>query len=362
MPGGDCCNRTSYPYYIPGYEGKVTGLKFHVGNTYSQGTHQMIMQNDRIDSRAMARPVFPDPCVGHQVELRSRLHMLQGEIDPNPCKNAEWNIRNKFCVDRPKVTCPPRLQKMNQHGYLSRLSVYQNPELGVVACKAANTYPCKERAPSQKPFWQEYEDIVPTDPFLEYPPECRHLRLPKLKYKTTSCWDDEFILPIECYNDYCREGYIKPPSVCECLPLDPRRNDEDIKYYRIERDPKRFGLPYFKDPTNPHRYFKSGYTGHVPTLKFRIGDSFAVETRKALNRFTGNYLNPHLLDKCPVYIDPLQYCDKTDYFKKLCDRRKSYDGHFHEKPIRDRLKPVFDPKNCLPPVTNDPYPICIQQN
>jgi len=57
------------------------------------------------------------------------------------------------------------LQKNNQHGYLSRLSVYQSPDLGVLACKATNTTPCKERAPSGKPFFQEYEDITNYDPF-----------------------------------------------------------------------------------------------------------------------------------------------------------------------------------------------------
>lgn len=62
-------------------------------------------------------------------------------------------------------------------------------------------------------------------------------------------------------------GYICPPKICECLPLDARKKDEDINYYRIERDPTEFTLPYFADPSNPFRYFKSHYTGHVPTMK-----------------------------------------------------------------------------------------------
>lgn len=93
--------------------------------------------------------------------------------------------------------------------------------------------------------------------------------------------------------------------------------------------------------------------------------------------------------RCPVWIDPEQYCDQTDYYKYVtlnkfrrcecvlffiisytnsffdrlfCKPRKTYDGHFHEKPIRDRLKPIFDPKDCLPPYRNEPMPLCIQQN
>jgi hypothetical protein len=116
-------------------------------------------------------------------------------------------------------------------------------------------------------------------------------------------------------------------------------------------------------------------------------------TRRALNRFTVNYMTAHLKEKCPVWIDPEQYCDKTDYFKydsysscqtifksigmnrsyycylgfiqlfrMFCKPRRTYDGHFLEKRLRDRLKPIFDPKDCLPPYINDPLPICIQPN
>lgn len=45
-----------------------------------------------------------------------------------------------------------------------------------------------------------------------------------------------------------------------------------------------------------------------------------------------------------------------------CKPRKTYDGHFHEKRIRDRLKPIFNPKDCIPPYTNDPIALCIQSN
>lgn len=360
----DCCNNTRYPYHIPGYNGQVPGMKYEAGNTYSKATHEMLTKNLLAPGPKGRRPpVYADPCRSHEADLRARFHLLQGNIDPDPCKGTDWNARNRFCAEKPVFDCPPKLQKFNQHGYLSRLSVYQSPDLGVMACKASNTEPCGARAPSGKPFMKEYEDITGYDPFQEYDPECRHLRLPNLKYKTESCWDEDFILPIECLADYCRLGYVRKPSLCECLPLDPRRDDKDIKYYRHEPDPNRFQIPYFADPTNANRYFIPGYTGHVPTERFRIGDAFANITRKALNRFTPNYMTPHLLERCPVYIDGLQYCDKTDYFSKYCDHRKSYDGHFHEKPIRDRLKPVFDPKKCpqFGP-TNEPHPICIQPN
>jgi hypothetical protein len=119
-------------------------------------------------------------------------------------------------------------------------------------------------------------------------------------------------------------------------------------------------MPLFKDPTNPYRWFKSGYAGHVPTERFRIGDVYPTSTKKALNRFTVNYITPHLSEKCPVYIDPQQSCDPTDYFACFCDRRRSYDSHFHPEHIRARLKNRFDPQCCMPPCENNPLPICIQ--
>ncbi|CAL8100436.1 unnamed protein product [Orchesella dallaii] len=361
-----CSNATRDPYQIPGYNGFVPGHMGEVGFTFSRGTHE-VMRN-RGPGGGQYRPCPKgcgtlDPCADHGRDLRARLHLLQGEIDPNPCMGMDAG--SKFCVPRPSVTCEPKLKRNNQHGYLSRLSVYhsgKNDSFGVTACRASNTFPCKEAAPSNRPFWREFEDLTNYDPFKEYDPECRHLRLPKLKYNHESCWDEDYYLPEDCYEDYRKHGYICPPKVCECLPLDARKKDEDVKYYRIERDPNEFILPYFADPSNRLRYFKPRYTGHVPTMKFRNGEPFAVQSKNALNGFTNLYMTSHLKSRCPVWIDPEQYCDGTDYYKLFCKPRKTYDGHFHEKPIRDRLKPIFDAKDCIPPYLNEPMPLCIQRN
>lgn len=74
-------------------------------------------------------------------------------------------------------------------------------------------------------------------------------------------------MPVECYEDFRKHGYIRSPVKSECLPLDARKEDKDVKYYRHETDPSRLILPYFADPTHELRYFVRGYTGHVPTLK-----------------------------------------------------------------------------------------------
>ncbi|KAL3041594.1 hypothetical protein OYC64_019722 [Pagothenia borchgrevinki] len=45
------------------------------------------------------------------------------------------------------------------------------------------------------------------------------------------------------------------------------------------------GKPYFMDDDNPHKYFKTGFTGHVPTSRFLIGKGFPITTNQALIQF-----------------------------------------------------------------------------
>ncbi|XP_028458439.1 LOW QUALITY PROTEIN: ciliary microtubule inner protein 2B [Perca flavescens] len=43
--------------------------------------------------------------------------------------------------------------------------------------------------------------------------------------------------------------------------------------------------PYFMDDDNPHKYFISGFTGHVPKSRFLIGKGFPITTNQALIQF-----------------------------------------------------------------------------
>uniref|UniRef100_A0A8C6UJU2 Ciliary microtubule inner protein 2B n=1 Tax=Neogobius melanostomus TaxID=47308 RepID=A0A8C6UJU2_9GOBI len=45
------------------------------------------------------------------------------------------------------------------------------------------------------------------------------------------------------------------------------------------------GRPYSMDDNNPHKYFISGFTGHVPKARFLIGNGYPTTTKKALIQF-----------------------------------------------------------------------------
>ncbi|XP_068429953.1 ciliary microtubule inner protein 2B [Clinocottus analis] len=45
------------------------------------------------------------------------------------------------------------------------------------------------------------------------------------------------------------------------------------------------GKPYFMDDDNPHKYFISGFKGHVPKSRFLIGKGFPITTNQALVQF-----------------------------------------------------------------------------
>ncbi|KAK5851940.1 hypothetical protein PBY51_023452 [Eleginops maclovinus] len=45
------------------------------------------------------------------------------------------------------------------------------------------------------------------------------------------------------------------------------------------------GKPYFMDDDDPHKYFTSGFTGHVPKSRFLFGKGFPITTNQALIQF-----------------------------------------------------------------------------
>ncbi|XP_040915175.1 protein FAM166B [Toxotes jaculatrix] len=45
------------------------------------------------------------------------------------------------------------------------------------------------------------------------------------------------------------------------------------------------GKPYFLEDDNPHKYFISGFTGHVPKSRFLIGKGYPITTNQALIQF-----------------------------------------------------------------------------
>ncbi|XP_026153694.1 ciliary microtubule inner protein 2B isoform X2 [Mastacembelus armatus] len=45
------------------------------------------------------------------------------------------------------------------------------------------------------------------------------------------------------------------------------------------------GNPYFMEDDNPHKYFISGFTGHVPKSRFLIGKGYPITTNQALIQF-----------------------------------------------------------------------------
>ena len=58
-----CCNKTLVPYHIPGYAGDVPGTRFESGNTFSKGTHELLVKNVLNNAPKGPRPgVWPDPC------------------------------------------------------------------------------------------------------------------------------------------------------------------------------------------------------------------------------------------------------------------------------------------------------------
>ncbi|XP_033501876.2 ciliary microtubule inner protein 2B [Epinephelus lanceolatus] len=66
-------------------------------------------------------------------------------------------------------------------------------------------------------------------------------------------------------------------------PLTPISNK--VFSYRPLKSFTPTARPYFMDDDNPHKYFISGFTGHVPKSRFLIGKGFPITTNQALIQF-----------------------------------------------------------------------------
>ncbi|XP_072310029.1 ciliary microtubule inner protein 2B [Eucyclogobius newberryi] len=81
---------------------------------------------------------------------------------------------------------------------------------------------------------------------------------------------------IHNYNSHLSENYRLSP------PLTAINTGINIKpsapFIPMER-------PYFMDDKNPHKYFISGFTGHVPKARFLNGKSYPITTNQALRQF-----------------------------------------------------------------------------
>ncbi|XP_068561892.1 ciliary microtubule inner protein 2B [Cebidichthys violaceus] len=99
----------------------------------------------------------------------------------------------------------------------------------------------------------------------------------------------------EFYQD--RRGKIQQPSTD--LPAVVNYNNQQFERPRscltaisnkeiTNRPLKSFtptGEPYLMDDENPHKYFISGFTGHVPTSRFLFGKGYPISTNQALIQF-----------------------------------------------------------------------------
>ncbi|XP_029941489.1 ciliary microtubule inner protein 2B [Salarias fasciatus] len=60
---------------------------------------------------------------------------------------------------------------------------------------------------------------------------------------------------------------------------------DDVFTYKPLKSFAPLGKPYAMEDENPHKYFISGFTGHVPKARFLIGKGYPVTTNEALIRF-----------------------------------------------------------------------------
>ncbi|XP_040013937.1 protein FAM166B [Xiphias gladius] len=58
-----------------------------------------------------------------------------------------------------------------------------------------------------------------------------------------------------------------------------------VIHYKPLKSFDHIGKPYFMEDDNPHKYFISGFTGHVPKCRFLIGKGYPITTNQALIQF-----------------------------------------------------------------------------
>lgn len=268
------------PHFIPGYTGFCPQYKYRLGNTYGTTTHKVLLDptvhhsqklvlSDRtVDDYYIYRPPARDIEIVNERQGHSiyRHPMIPGYEGFVPTEHAQFGQRYS-------VQATEALSAFEKAQTLNRIAQRQIAKIGYLQDNQWDPKTLEDKELTQTQFKL---------PLLEVQPECG------ARY---------------------REMLVTE------APLTP---------------PKQSESPYFSDNSDPEKYLKSGFTGHVPFGYASFGKTNKALTHSTLCDFTNNYKKRLSNEWAPVQIDrpvPPALSQPSEIYQKHIGQLPNYTGH-----------------------------------
>ncbi|KAJ3641697.1 hypothetical protein Zmor_028179 [Zophobas morio] len=270
------------PHFIPGYTGFCPQYKYRIGDTYGTTTHKLLL----------------DPTVHHaeKLVLSDRLADDYQVVRP---PQRDIDIVNARAVTNDTIYKHPIIP--GYEGFVPREHNLMGQRFTVQATEALAEFEKLQSADKQA--LHELLRIGAVQDAKWYPNTLSDRELTSTQFK----------LPLTDVRPECA-GILRNLPQVEA-PLTPPRHSPS---------------PYFMDNTDPEKYFKKGFAGHVPFGYAAFGKTNEAMTNSTLCDFTSNYRKRLSTEWAPVTIsraDPPLLIKPTEIYHKHIGQLPNYGGH-----------------------------------
>ncbi|XP_044730261.1 UPF0605 protein CG18335-like [Chrysoperla carnea] len=270
------------PHFVPGYTGFCPQFKYRVGDTYGHTTHKLLL----------------DPSVSHS----EKLVLSDRTVDD-------------YQVFRP----PPRDVDIVDARFRYNDAIYKHP----LVPGYEGFVPREHGRFGQRFTVQATEGLASFERKQQEERESNN-QLIKLGALQDGRWEPA---PIE------DKALVKSQFKLPLVEVRPEMAGilRTIPVPEPPFPPPTHGQsPFFMESSNPDKYIKTGYSGHVPFANSTFGKTNAEMTNSALCDFVSNYRKRQSTEWAPVSIvrpDPPLQIQPTEIYYKHLGQIPNYGGH-----------------------------------
>lgn len=268
------------PHFIPGYTGFCPQYKYRLGNTYGTTTHKVLL----------------DPVVHHS----SKLVLSDRTVDDYytyrpPARDIDIvNERHGDTIYKHPMVPGYEGFVPREHGQFGQRYTVQATE----ALSAFEKAQCLDRTAQRQ--------------------------ITKIGYLQDNRWDPKTLEDKELAQSQFKLPLLEVRPECGSALRGITVTEAPIT------SPKQSETPYFSDNSDPNKYLKSGFTGHVPFGYASFGKTNETMTNSALCDFTNNYRKRLSNEWAPVQIDrpePPVLIQPSEIYHKHIGQLPNYTGH-----------------------------------
>lgn len=268
------------PHFIPGYTGFCPQYKYRLGDTYGTTTHKVLL----------------DPTVHHSEKL----------------------VLSDRTVDDYSTYRPPArdIDIVNErHGD----TIYKHPMV-----PGYEGFVPKEHSQFGQRYTVQATEALSSFEKIQSLNRIAQRQIAKIGYLQDNRWDPKTLEDKELAQSQFKLPLLEVRPECGAVIRDLAVTESPVT------PPRQAESPYFSDPSDPEKYLKSGFTGHVPFGYASFGKTNESMTNSSLCDFTNNYRKRLSNEWAPVQIDrpePPVLFQPSEIYHKHIGQLPNYTGH-----------------------------------